>query len=124
MRRFARFLGRLVGGVHHAGLAGAFVFLAMLATDPSAKLATSFLLGGVYGIGVLALIRLFRVSPCAYPVAGLIAGPVPAALFLARSLEGEEWGGIWLLLALLGALIGTLEWARMRLDRASGARER
>ena len=115
MRRLWRFLGSF----QHAGLAGAFFFLAVLATEPDSSGIGSFVLGWIYGTGVLALIRLFKVTPGAYPVVGLICGPVPAALLLARQLGGEQWGGVWLVMALFGCIVGTLEWARIRRDAAT-----
>lgn len=72
------------------------------------------LVGAVYGLAVLGLIRLFGTRSFGYPVAGLLAGPLPAALMIgARAAEGDR-AGVLLAGSLLGLFVGLLEWARRR----------
>ena len=74
-----------------------------------------FLIGWLYGICVYALLRLFRVAPWGYPWLGLFVGPVPATVLLMnQDTPSEERGGVWVLSALLGLLLGIIEWARVR----------
>ena len=103
-----------LAGLMPAGLAGAFFALTILAKEPGASRIGLLLAGWLLGVAIVALIRLFKVAPWAYPLAGLVCGPVPVALITWSSAEPEEWFGVWLLCALLGALIGTLELARLR----------
>ena len=65
-------------------------------------------------MAILGLIRLFRIAPWGYPLAGLFAGPVRLALFFDAKNTAGDRGGAWLLGAVLGLLIGALEWARVR----------
>lgn len=111
MKRLGRALGELVPG----SLCGAFVLLALVAgsePDQANRLA-ALLLGGLYGASVVGLLRLFRISRFGLPFAGLVAGPVPFALLHPPGDKpAEDVGGILLLAALMGALIGIVEWAR------------
>ena len=61
-------------------------------------------LGWLYGVVVLGLIRIFPVAPRGRPLAGLLCGPVPAALLLPADLDADERRVLWLLGALLVAL--------------------
>lgn len=117
LRRIRRFLSNLVP----AFLAGGFFLLAAgrLAHDPSAGRLGLLLAGGLYGVGVVGLIRLFPIAPWAYFVAGFLCGPIPAALLVGRSMGEEDRAGFWLLTALLGLLVGLLETARVHLRRGS-----
>ncbi len=111
-RRTRKFLGTLMP----AGLAGAFLFLAAVRVNEPAQ-SNRFgllLVGWLYGIGVLGLIRLFHVAPWCYPWVGLVAGPVPLALFLNSGASSDERAGLWLGTALVGFLVGLIEWGRVR----------
>ncbi len=118
-----RKLWAFLGGLTPSALAGAFFLLTLgRVTEPGqANRLALLLLGGLYGVGVVGLIRLFRVAPWAYPLAGLFCGPVPLALVLNRNMGGDERGGLWILSALLGLLIGALEWARVRREEGNSA---
>ncbi len=119
MRRMRAFLAGLMPG----GLIGGFFVLTFLrVVDPSgASRLAAFLLGWLYGVGVLGLLRLFRVSPGVYPLVGLVCGPVPVALLLKSDTPDDQRGTLWLLAAVLGLLIGAVEWARIRQRAAAGA---
>ncbi len=98
-----------------SGLAGAFFFFAVAqALEPSWGSLLIAPIGWLYGIGVAWLIRLFRVAPWAYLVAGGFCGPIPFAVIMTSESSADERGGLWLASALLGASIGLLEWARAR----------
>ncbi len=119
-----RRLGRALLSVNHAGLAGAFVAIAASMAGPDRSFVGAFVGGWLLGVATLGLIRLFSVSPWAYPVVGLVAGPIPIALLVGlfgKDGASDEWGGAWVLSALFGAVVGVLEWARVRqLERESG----
>lgn len=106
-----------------AALAGGFLVLTLASADkPSANPLHWVLLlvvGGLLGVCVCALIRLFRIAPWGYPLAGLFAGPVPASLLMNAGSSADERGGLVLLGAVFGVLIGLLEWARVRGPAAS-----
>jgi hypothetical protein len=81
--------------------------------DPGEGRIGPFVVGAFYGTVVLGLIRLFPIARWAYPLAGLLAGPVPLALLLRNDdLNADERGGFWLLTTLLGLAIGLLELTR------------
>jgi len=102
-----------------AALAGGFFALVVLrASEPEASRLALLVLGGLYGIGVRGLMRLFRVAPFALPIAGLVAGPVPIALVMGASWSSDDRGGALVLGAVLGLVVGVLEWGRLR--RAAG----
>lgn len=111
MRRMKRFLADSAPSV----LAGAFFSLALFRGegDEGGRLG-ALILGALYGLSVLGLLRLFRTRSFGYLVAGMIAGPVPMALLLPAPLPEAERGGAWLVTALLGFCVGALEWARVR----------
>lgn len=115
-------MGRLrrIGSVLRApsGLIGALLFVGVLPQQPGLGLRLVLLgVGWLYGRLVGALVRLPRVTPGAWPLVGLIAGPAPASLLLFR-LEQEEHGAVVALTAVLGLVVGLLEWAHQRwLDR-------
>ena len=118
-QRLARGGRRFFGSVMPAGLAGAFLFLTLCrAANPTADWLGALILasisGWLYGVGVLGLVRLFRVARWALPLAGLLAGPVPLALlFQGGKDSGDDRIGLCVLAALLGILIGLLEWAHL-----------
>lgn len=113
-----RILGRAIASVAPALLAGAFYVsgIAMLfeKTGPR-EFVGGFVFGAVYGLAVLGLLRLFAVARWAFPVAGILVGPIPAALITSagRGMNTEDRAGFWLLTTILGLLVGLLEWARL-----------
>lgn len=106
-----------------AGLAGAFLALAVgRVSEPAEANRLELLgLGWLYGVVVLGLIRLFPVAPWGRPLAGLLCGPVPAALLVQADMAEDERRVLCLLGALLGLVIGALECAREH--RAESPRE-
>ena len=108
------------GGWSTAALAGAFFFLATgRVADPTQTQRLALLaMGALYGLAVLGLLRLFRVRAFGLVVAGLLAGPVPLAVLTPVPENPQDLGVLWLAAAVLGALIGTLDW--MRLGSSSG----
>lgn len=111
VRRFFR-------GLLPATLAGAFFFMILgRVDDPGASRVGMLLLGGLYGIGIVGLIRLFRIAPWGYPVVGLLAGPLPLALLVTVDMSKNDRGGALVLTALLGVFVGLVEWARVRAER-------
>ena len=108
-----------------AGLAGAFFFLAFgRTTEPGEQNRAALLLAGsLFGVVVLILIRRFRVAPWAYPLAGLLCGPVPVVIFLTAETPPKDAGGVWILSAILGLLIGFFEWARVARERSPHRRQ-
>jgi len=121
---------RVVGGLVPSALAGGFALSTLAAvSEPPVALVHSLLLGGLYGVFVVLLIRLFRVAPWGYPVAGIVCGPVPAVLLTAGNAElasnssAGDRGGMWFVLLLFGLVLGLLEWARAsrRARASSGA---
>lgn len=69
--------------------------------------------GWLYGLVVGAMIRRFRVHPGAYPLVGLLAGPVPLAVLMPVEATSDQ-RGVLLLGLVAGLLLGTVEWARTR----------
>jgi hypothetical protein len=110
-----RRLGRALGELVPAALAGAFFVLCTVRVgEPAQNRLVLLVLGGLYGVSVLGLLRAFRVAPFGLPWAGLLAGPVPVALLMTEEWSQDDRGGALFLAALLGVLIGVLEWARIR----------
>jgi len=98
-----------------AFLTGAFFALALgWVVEPGVARVVLLSAGGAYGVAVLGLIRLFRVAAWARPIAGLLAGPVPAALLRLGELEDFERAWTWAACAVLGLLVGLIEQARLR----------
>lgn len=113
---------RFLASVNHAGLAGGFVLLAAGASSDAAQIVL-LLIGWLYGVAILGLIRLFRVARWAYPIVGMLCGPIPSAVLFARHMGDEEWGGTAVVMALGGLVIGLLEAARESyLERRGGSR--
>jgi hypothetical protein len=112
--------GRRIGGLLRApsGMTGAALFVGVLPQDPGlGPRLVLLVVGWLYGRLLGALVRASRLTPGAWPLAGLILGPAPASLLLFR-LGREEHGAVVALGALLGLLVGTIEWAHQRwLDR-------
>ena len=97
------------------GLAGACLGL-MLAgvTSENSNPLGGLPFGWLYGVAVGGLIRLFPVKPGAFPLVGLIAGPVPFLILFGSSSSLEDRGGAVLASGFLGLVIGLLEWGRVR----------
>jgi hypothetical protein len=109
MKRLRRFLG----GLMPAGLVGAFATLSVGRTlDPEGSRTGLLLVGWIYGVAVVGILRIFRVPPWCYPWLGLVCGPVPAALLPSGDQEPGDRGGLLLITALLGLLVGLVEWGR------------
>ena len=111
MRRWKR----LFGGLVPAGMAGAFFALILRLRDPEDANRFGLLLaGGLYGIAIVGLIRLFRVAPWCYPIVGLVCGPVPFAILANQGTEEDMRIAMLPLTAILGLIVGCIEWARVR----------
>jgi hypothetical protein len=102
-----------------SGLAGACLGAAVIAAQPGANGTPGLIVGWLYGVLVAALVRLFRIPPRAYPLAGFLVGPLPFALLMSPSATSDERGVLWLGF-LAGLLIGLMEWAAARFVAASG----
>ena len=102
----------MLSSVNHAGLTGGFLALMVAANSAEGWLLVVLLIGWLYGVAVLGLIRLFRVARWAYPLVGILCGPVPAGILFARSVSEEQWGGTLVLTAVGGLFVGTIEAAR------------
>ena len=94
-----------------AMLTSAFAFLIVGRLSDQAVLPM-LLVGAIYGLGVLGLVRLFPVQRWGLAVAGMLCGPIPTALMMGKGGGGDDRGGAILATAVLGLLIGLLEWAR------------
>jgi hypothetical protein len=106
-----------LAGASPAMLVGAFFALALSRLGDAQGTRIGLLLfGALYGLAVVGLIRLFRVAPWGAWLAGLVCGPVPAALLVRRSMESGERQGLILFTAVLGLLIGGIEHARRHSD--------
>jgi hypothetical protein len=104
-----------LGSLMPAGLTGAFVALCFRLGEPGEPNRMALLLlGWLYGVAVLGLIRLFRVRTGLYPVIGLICGPVPLALIANGGMDPSGLGGGAAVAALGGVLVGAVEWGRLR----------
>ncbi len=115
---------RALGGMTPAMLAGGFGTLAIRIAEPEASRIGLLLVGLAYGAAVLGLIRLFRVAPWAYFLAGIVCGPAPLALLMTQCADAsaEDRQGFWFLTMLLGVVIGLLETARVHRVRKSDAK--
>jgi len=84
-------------------------------------LVVSFLFGAFFGVVMLTAIRLFKTARWGYPIAGILAGSVPIIVVPA---EPKDIGGLWVVSAFLGLVIGLLEWeSTSRLARTVGEPE-
>ena len=98
-----------------AGLTGAFLALAFRLGEPDQPNRIALLVvGWLYGVAVLGLVRLFRVRRGLYPLVGLVCGPVPLALIANGDMDPGGLGGGALVAALGGVLVGAMEWGRLR----------
>jgi hypothetical protein len=103
-----------------SGLTGGCLGAMVVAVQPSGTGLPGFLIGWLYGVVVGAGLRLFRVPPGAFPLAGLLAGPLPIALLMPVGAAVEARGLVWLG-ALAGLVIGLVEWAVSRHAAARGS---
>jgi hypothetical protein len=110
-----RRLRALLADAWPAMLAGAFFMLTVFrSSGDEGGRAAALLVGALYGVAVLGLVRLFRARSFGYLVAGTLSGPVPAALLLPDALPAAERGGACFVAAFLGLCVGLLEWAKVR----------
>ena len=117
MKRSTR---RIVGWMTlPAGLTGAFVGAAVVAGQPGGTGLPGLVVGWLYGTVVGGLLRLFRVPPGAYPLVGLFAGPLPIALLMPTAAAADARGLVWVG-AIVGPLIGFVEWAAARHSAPAG----
>lgn len=105
-------LRRRLEGTGTALLAGAMFFVVVGRLEPNTHVPGLALFGGVYGLTVLGLLRLFGARRWACLFAGLLCGPVPLAVLSKPSVEPAEYGGMLVATAALGALVGLFEWSR------------
>lgn len=98
-----------------SGLAGGFLGAAVVAGQPGGTGLPGLVVGWLYGVVVGGAIRLFRVPPGAYPLAGLLAGPLPIALLTPVDAAADARGLVWLG-GIAGLVIGLVEWAASRLS--------
>ena len=96
-----------------SGLTGGFLGAAVVAAQPDGTGLPGLVVGWLYGVVVGGAMRLFRVPPGAYPLTGLLAGPLPFALLTPVNASVEARGLIWLGM-LAGLVIGLVEWASAR----------
>ena len=91
-------------------LAGAMLGATLAGISPGGTGFPGLVVGWLYGIVVCALVRVFRVPVGAYPLAGLIAGPVPFALLMPPGASEADRSVIWVGL-FAGLILGCVEWA-------------
>jgi len=100
-----------------SGLTGGCLGAMVVAAQPDGTGLPGFVIGWLYGVVVGGGLRIFRVPPGAYPLAGLLAGPLPIALLMPAGASADARGLVWLG-ALAGIVIGLVEWATSRLTAA------
>ena len=111
---------RRIAAIAPASLAGLSLALATALASGArpGQCLGAMLLGVFSGLVVLGLIRLFPVARWAYPIAGMLVGPLLPLALTGRQAGGDERGAVWLLGALFGVVVGLLEWARqVRVER-------
>ncbi len=111
MKSVMRKVGRVL--TRPSALGGAFLGAALVAAQPEGTGLLGLILGWLYGVIVGGLLRLFRVPAGAYPLIGLISGPLPFALLMPVSASQDERGLIWVGM-LAGLVLGCVEWAHAR----------
>ena len=78
-----------------SALAGAMLGVTLAGATPGGIGAAGLVPGWLYGIVVGALVRAFRVPRGAYPLAGLLAGPLPFAMLQGRAASEADRAAIW-----------------------------
>jgi hypothetical protein len=91
-------LGRLVNAGHGENFIGRIIITAIF--------------GLLCGLVILGAIRLFRTARWGYLIAGPLAGTLPIVVMVPSKTSQDDFGGLWLLSAILGLFIGLLEWQR------------
>ncbi len=76
------------------------------------EMSGGVLVGAALALATLALMRFFAPRSWDHLIAGLLAGPVPIQLLFGPEASAADRGGLLLFGALLGLLIGAMEWAR------------
>ncbi|MAB81468.1 MAG: hypothetical protein CMJ89_19175 [Planctomycetes bacterium] len=106
---------RFAGSLAPSAMAGgAFLMAVGRGSDPSLSRLWLILLGGLLGVAICGMIRLFAIAPWGYPWAGLFCGLVPPGLLFDLNSGAEDRGGLLVACALVGFLLGLIEWARVR----------
>lgn len=119
-----RVLSRLRSGDWLASvLTGVFFATVVGRIDRPHPILAVALLGAVYALAVHGLMSLFGVRRWGWVVAGILCGPLPAALLASASPDkADERGGAILVALILGILLGLVRWAReARREAAAGA---
>ncbi len=113
----SRFVNWLRDGAPVA-LSSAFLVAGLSLADgtgqgPGQTLAL-FLIGLLYGYAVRAIAGILPFRGPGHVLAGFLAGPIPPVLLLSLSREPmskADRGGVWLVAALIGLILGLAEWA-------------
>lgn len=118
-----RFLRNLMGGDWLASvLTGAFYTAVVARMDKPHPILAVSVFGAVYALAVHGLMSLFGVRRWGWVVAGMLCGPLPAAILMPHNLERpEERGGAILAALLLGIFLGLVRWAREARREAQAA---
>ncbi|MCC6407747.1 MAG: hypothetical protein IT453_11310 [Planctomycetes bacterium] len=114
MSRLRDRLRRATAGVGTATYTGALAFLAgrLLAKDELPNPVAMMLIGALYALAVLGLVRIFGAKRWGLALAGCLCGPAPVALLAQSDSGGEDRAGMLLAGAFLGLVIGLMEWNR------------
>ncbi|MBI5432974.1 MAG: hypothetical protein HZA52_09110 [Planctomycetes bacterium] len=114
MSRMRERLRRATAGVGTASYTGALAFLAgrLLSKDELPNAVAMVLLGALYALAVLGLVRIFGAKRWGLALAGCLCGPAPVALLAQADSGGGGRAGMLLASAFLGLLIGLMEWNR------------
>lgn len=119
-----RLVSRLLRGDWLASvLTGVFFATVVGRIDKPHPILAVALLGGVYALAVHGLMSFFGVRRWGWVVAGILCGPLPAALLVSSDpAKGDERGGAILVALILGILLGLVRWAReARREASAGA---
>ena len=90
-------LQRRFPGWGTAMFAGALFVVFVVRTNPGtsrAVIPVLALIGGFYGLAVLGLLNLFGTRRWGYVVAGLLTGPLPAAILIGPKMSGDDRSGV------------------------------
>lgn len=104
--RLARFLRPLFAP---GPVSGALMGATVAALNPGGTGLGGLLIGWLYGLVVGTSIRSARVAPPAYPVVGLLLGPLPFALLMPRDASGDQ-RGILVVGMIAGVVLGCVQW--------------